>query len=172
MPTHSWIALGVKMRSSGNAEQRAPCPQCAKGPRDDALGFNVETGTYHCFRCGWKGRVGNVARNFQSIARIDDPAVSQRKRKRLQLIWKATVSLNHAEARAARNYIETRALGEILPAPPLTLLAHRGLQYWDGSNLIGTYPAMVALFHGAIGQPVTLHVTYLRRCGCAQCRCP
>ena len=37
---------------------RAPCPECDRGTKDDALGVTVETyGRYvwHCFRCGASG---------------------------------------------------------------------------------------------------------------------
>ncbi len=95
----------------------------------------------------------------------------ERKRERLRRTWKETVPLNHAQARAVRSS-ESRALGEILNSPPAVLRAHPGLTYWDGSKYLGTYPAMVALFHGAGGQPVTLHTTYLRNDGCAKAAVP
>ena len=132
------------------------------------MGVNIETGAFHCFRCGYKGRAGGDITAPRLPMRIDDPAVQERKRERLRQTWKRSVPLNHVDARAVRNYLESRALGEILKAPPAVLRAHRSLPYWDGSKDLGTYPAMVALFHGANGQPVTLHVTYLRSDGCAK----
>jgi putative DNA primase/helicase len=45
------------------------------------------------------------------------------------------------------------------------LRAHPALEYWDGIRSLGTFPAMIALFHGAAGEPVTLHCTYLRADG-------
>ncbi len=152
-------AAGINANPHGRAEQRVPCPQCAKGGRDDALGINIETGAFHCFRCGWKGRAG--AAEVKPIVRFDDPSIAERKRERLRRAWKETLPLNHANARAVRTYLESRALGEILATPPRVLRAHRALPYWDGLTNLGTYPCMVALFHGASGQPVTLHVTYL-----------
>jgi putative DNA primase/helicase len=71
-----------------------------------------------------------------------------------------------------RTYLESRALGEILTAPPAALRAHRELDYWDGSTNLGRFPAMVALYRSANGQPVTLHVTYLRSDGCAKASVP
>jgi hypothetical protein len=160
---------GILANPHGEAEQRIPCPRCDKSSRDTALGVNIETGKFHCFRCDWKGRVGgDNGEQSAPIRRIDDPAVAERKRKRLQRTWKETIPLNHADARPVRTYLECRALGDILQAPPAVLRAHRGLAYWDGKDNFGTYPAMVALFHGADGQPVTLHVTYLRTDGCAK----
>jgi putative DNA primase/helicase len=52
------------------------------------------------------------------------------------------------------------------------LRAHQGLEYWDGSRNLGRFPAMIALYHGTSGQPVTLHVTYLRGDGCAKAAVP
>jgi putative DNA primase/helicase len=165
-----FTASGIVIKPHGQAEQRLPCPHCDRGPRDDALGVNVETGAYHCFRCGWKGRAGGESSAPVPPRRIDDPAIAERKRERLRQTWKQTVSLNHADARPVRNYLEARALGEILSTPPRVLRAHRSLAYWDSysSKIVGHFPAMVALFHGSNGQPVTLHVTWLRADGCAK----
>ena len=166
--------LGITVRENGRIEQRVACPQCSKNARDTALGVNVEDGRYHCFRCGWKGRASDSVTPAlpPRIARIDDPAIAQRKRERLRQTWKESVSLTHSTARAVRTYLESRALGEVLKKPPTVLRAHPALAYWDGVNNLGTYPAMVALFHGATGQPVTLHVTYLRSDGCAKASVP
>jgi hypothetical protein len=166
-------AMGIIANPHGMAEQRVACPQCAKNRRDTALGVNVETGAFHCFRCNWKGRVGGeTGAPVRPAVRFDDPSVAERKRERLRRIWKETLPLNHAEARAVRAYLESRALGEILQAPPMYLRAHRGLPYWDGADNVGSYPAMVALFHAPSGKPVTLHVTYLRSDGCAKAGVP
>src|SRR5580658_933366 len=95
-------SLGIAARANGRVEQRLPCPQCAKNSRDTALSVNVEDGRFHCFRCGWKGRAGDPQlRNLPPrIARIDDPAVAQRKRERLRQTWKESVPLSHSKAQA------------------------------------------------------------------------
>lgn len=165
--------LGINVLAHGRAEQRGPCPQCSDGKRDDALGFNVETGVYHCFRCGWKGRVGSEsAPRPEHFVRVDDPAVAQRKRERLRGTWRATVPLDHPKARPVRNYLMARALGDVLRGPPKVLRAHPALEYWDGTRSLGLFPAMVALFHSAAGDPVTLHVTYLRADGTVKAPVP
>jgi len=166
--------LGITVRENGRVEQRVACPQCAKNARDTALGVNVADGRFHCFRCGLKGRASD-SQGYNPpprIARIDDPAVAERKRERLRQTWKAAVPLSNSKAHAVRVYLESRALGDVLKKPPSVLRAHPGLAYWDGVNNLGTFPAMVALFHGATGQPVTLHVTYLRADGCAKASVP
>jgi putative DNA primase/helicase len=82
------------------------------------------------------------------------------------------VPLSHPSAYAVRTYLQSRALDDVLKRPPAVLRAHPGLTYWDGVNDLGRYPAMIALFHGASGQPVTLHVTYLRPDGCSKAGVP
>jgi len=172
------LGLGIEFDPHGEIEQRVACPQCAKNPRDRTLGINIEDGRYHCFRCEWKGRASAdiYAPRLRSlpprIARIDDPAVAKRKRERLRQTWNESVLLGDSKARAVRSYLESRALGDVLNRPPTVLRAHPGLGYWDGAAQLGTYPAMIALFHDASGHPVTLHVTYLRGDGCAKASVP
>ncbi len=164
--------LGIHTNPAGRPEQRVPCPHCDRGPRDDALGINVETGAFHCFRCGWKGRVGGAIEAGRTIARIDDPAVAERKRERLRKTWRETMPLSHKLAAPVVSYLKARGLSEILKAPPTTLRAHPGLEYFDGAESLGRFPAMIGLFHGAAGEPVTLHATYLRSDGCAKAGVP
>jgi hypothetical protein len=140
--------------------------------KDDALGVNVETGAFHCFRCGWKGRAGGDCTAPRPALRIDDPAVRERKRGRLRSTWRESVPLTHPKAHATQQYLCARGLEEILREPPKVLRAHPGLEYWDGTRSLGIFPAMVALFAGATGDPVTLHVTYLRADGCAKAQVP
>ncbi len=167
-------ALGIAINLRGPVEQRVACPQCAKTRRDDALGVNTDTGAFHCFRCGMKGRAGSdlkVIHGSHLITRIDDPAIAERKRERLRAVWRATVELSHAKARAVRAYLEARALGEILKNP-VALRAHPGLDYWEGHSLLGRFPAMIALFRGTAGDAITLHCTWLREDGCAKASVP
>lgn len=164
--------LGIAVDAHGRVEQRTACPQCAKSTRDDTLGVNIETGAYHCFRCGWKGRAGGECTAPRPIARIDDPAIAERKRERLRRTWADAVPLSSPRAHAVRRYLEARALGDVLKDPPRSLRAHSELEYWDGARCLGRFPAMVALFHGARGEAVTLHVTYLRADGCAKAAVP
>ena len=52
------MLLGISANREGPTEQRTACPNCNMGRKDTALGINMETGVYHCFRCGLKGRAG------------------------------------------------------------------------------------------------------------------
>jgi hypothetical protein len=165
--------LNIVVNQQGKVEQRVCCPHCSKNSRDKSLGVNIDTGAYHCFRCEWKGKAGDVQQApLQRIARIDDPGVAERKRERLRQTWAETVSLSHLTAFPVRRYLESRALGEVIKSPPIVLRAHAGLPCWDGTQLLGSFPAMVALFNGAHGYPVTLHVTYLRADGFAKASVP
>jgi hypothetical protein len=165
--------LGIVIREHGAKEQRVPCPRCDRGPRDQALGVNIETGAFHCFRCQWKGRAGGECNApAATVRRIDDPAIAERKRERLRRTWKQCVPLEHSDARAVRTYLESRALGDVLKAAPKVLRAHPGLEYWDRSKSLGRFPAMVALYQASDEQPCTLHVTWLRSDGCAKAAVP
>jgi putative DNA primase/helicase len=169
----TFTELGIAVRERGNAEQRVPCPQCNRGDSDDALGVNLKTGVFHCFRCGWKGCVGGMhAAAPQASRRADDPAIADGKRERLRRIWKQCVPLHHADAAPVRRYLESRALGAILSEPPRVLRAHPGLEYWDKSRNLGRFPAMVALYQASDEHPVTLHVTYLRPNGATKAAVP
>lgn len=174
MIVDSFAELGIQVNAKGAIEQRAACPQCSIGGRDDALGVNITTGIFHCFRCGYKGRVTGQsgASGLARIGYFDDPATADRRRERLQETWRRSVLLSDCRARAVITYLGTRGLGEILREPPKALRAHPGLKYWDGTRLLGTFPAMLGLFAGSAGQPVTLHVTYLRSDGCAKASVP
>lgn len=164
----NFAELGIEIKPHGSIEQRPPCPECG-----DVGAFSVEIreGRFNCFKCGFKGRVGREL-DYQPITRFDDPAVAERKRERLRRTWKETVPVAHPKAYAVRNYLDSRALGKVLNRPPAVLRAHPGLVYWDGTRELGIFPAMVALFHGASGQPVTIHVTYLRSDGCTKASVP
>lgn len=165
-------SLGISINPRGSAQQRVACPRCARSGRDDALSVNIEAGLYHCFRCDWKGHADQGDVGFTPVARLNDPVRAQRKRDRLRQVWNESLPLTHVAARPVRTYLESRALGDILNAPPSVLRAHRGLIYWDGTKSLGRYPAMVALYHGCNGQPLTLHVTYLREDGCSKACVP
>jgi hypothetical protein len=124
-------AIGIVANPHGAAEQRVPCPNCAKNRRDTALGVNIETGAFHCFRCQSAGRAGGNSGGPRRVIQIDDPAIVLRKHERLRRTWAEAVPLTHPKAFAARNYLESRALGAVLRKPPVVLRAHPGLTYWD-----------------------------------------
>lgn len=164
------LELGVAVDANGPAEQRVPCPRCDRGPRDDAMGANIETGVLHCFRCGWSGRAGSGDTHAGGgIVRIDDPRRAERVRKRLRDIWHTTVPLGEEAARAVQTYLHARGLGQVLLSPPAVLRAHPALAYFDTTGReLGKWPAMVALFANRDGDRCTVHATYLRADGSAK----
>ena len=167
----NFAEMGIEVKSNGPQEQRPRCAQCdKKGP----FSVNVVSGMFQCFSCGWKGRAGNGALEgaHRSITRFDDPSVAERKRERLRKTWRETISINHVNAYPVRAYLDSRFLVDFVWNPPANLRAHPGLAYWEGNKLLGTYPAMVALFSSADGTPTTLHVTYLRVDGSAKAGVP
>ncbi len=160
---------------SGEVEQRIPCPICDRGAADRALGVNIQTGAFHCFRCHWKGRTRDVAENSagpRRVDRIDAASEEPRKRARLERIWRESVPLCSPKAHAVRRYLAARGLSKVLDQPPTTLRAHAALPYFDSTALIGSFPAMIAELTGVSGQPATLHVTYLRGDGTAKAAVP
>jgi hypothetical protein len=51
---------GITLRRSTPGEHRAPCPECDRGPRDDALAVRLAgdgSATWLCHRCGCKGGI-------------------------------------------------------------------------------------------------------------------
>src|SRR5512143_2238004 len=50
-------SAGIALRRTDPGSYRAPCPQCNRGARDDALGVTISPdGSFiaHCFRCAWR----------------------------------------------------------------------------------------------------------------------
>ena len=65
-----------------------------------------------------------------------------------------------ANCRDAIDYLDSRGLW---PLPTgCTLSAHATVEYWDGADRVGRYPALVADVTDADANLVTVHVTYLR----------
>ncbi len=164
----SLAELGVHIRSTAAAEQRVACPRCDRGARDDALGVNVQTGLYHCFRCGWSGRAGTgESRSAIVIRHVDDAERAERVRRRLREVWESSVPLASDLARPVRQYLEVRGLREVLASPPAALRAHPRLAYFDTAarRELGAWPALLALFCDRSGAPLTIHATYVRADG-------
>jgi putative DNA primase/helicase len=170
------IDLGIAYRAHGPAEQRVPCPRCDRGPHDTALGVNIATGIWHCFRCGWSGRAATETRPASVVAQLDDPDRAERVRARLRETWKAAVPLTQAGARPVRNYLAARGLGELLAVMPSCLRAHPSLPYFDTVTRreIGNFPAMIAMLVNRFVDPpiATLHATYLSPEGSTKAKVP
>jgi putative DNA primase/helicase len=139
--------IGIQVRPDGCVEQRVPCPQCAKGDRDDALGVNLETGVYHCFRCSWSGRAGErESRAPAPQAPLPRPAPSG---DTLARIWARTLPLRGTLAEV---YLEHRHC--VLPP------ADSDLRFLPSSERYP--PSLCALITDAVtNKPMSLHFTRL-----------
>jgi ribosomal protein L37AE/L43A len=166
--------LGFAVREHGRVEQRVACPRCGKHEREDTVGINVVRGLWHCFRCGWKGRLGAIPPSqWANPIAIDDPRIAERKRERLRAAWAAAVPLSDPDAHPHRRYLESRALGPaILTLRASAVRAHHSLPYWHAGRLLGEWPALLALVRNGVGDPVTLHATYLRSSGTGKAQVP
>lgn len=61
-------------------------------------------------------------------------------------------------------HLKRRGFGGVWPLPDVLRL-HRALPYWQGSEKVGTFPAMVAPLVAPDGRTVSLHRTYLHKDG-------
>lgn len=61
---------------------------------------------------------------------------------------------------SATLFLKRRGLGGLWPLSECLKL-HRGLDYWEDGQMLGTFPAMVAPLVGADGRLLALHRTYL-----------
>ena len=54
-------AQGIDLRGKTSGRHKTTCPRCSaarRKPHDLCLAFDCEEGTWHCFNCGWAGKVG------------------------------------------------------------------------------------------------------------------
>jgi hypothetical protein len=141
--------LGIVVRGDGRTEQRVPCPQCGRGDRDDALGVNLETRVFHCFRCGWSGRAGDSARREQRRV-VERREQDVRRPPDLGAIWKRTVPLRGTLGEV---YLTHRHCA----LPP----ADSAVRYLPSTDRYP--PSLCALVTDATSNnPLTLHFTRLR----------
>lgn len=165
------VALGVD--AALLTGKHTACPICGGKDRfrfDDKDG----RGTFFCSHCragdgftllerfkGWDFKT--AAREVEQLVGIV-PAVSpvpifseEEKLKALRRVWSEAKALQPGDA--AMRYLAGRGL---VLDPPAALRLHPGLAYRDGADVLGRFPAMVALVTGTDGKGVTLHRTYLQ----------
>ena len=84
-------------------------------------------------------------------------------RERLRKVWGDTVDWRSPKARPLRDYLAHRGLDAgLLTDVGGAIRFHRGLRYYDDEkNLIGIFPALLALVCDTEGKPVTIHRIYL-----------
>lgn len=166
------VALGVD--AAFLTGKHTACPVCGGKDRfrfDDKDG----RGTFFCSNCragdgfsllmnlkGWTFRdaareveqiVGAVTAVLPAPTFCDDDKV-----KTLNRVWREAKPLRDGDE--AMRYLAGRGLHVDLPMSALRL--HPGLVYRDGAEVIGRFPALVAMVTGTDGKGVTLHRTYLK----------
>ncbi|MGH8255575.1 MAG: DUF7146 domain-containing protein [Steroidobacteraceae bacterium] len=161
------LNLGIIIRPDGPTEQRVPCPRCDKGPRDDALGVNIATGVFGCFRCGWRGRAGgsidgsNIIRTSPAAAVV--PCRTSGLAPWAQRLWDESQPLDGA----AVEYLKCRHC--VVPPADGDLRFHHALRHPCGH--VG--PALVArVTHAITGAPMSLHRTWITTTGKARIEKP
>jgi hypothetical protein len=156
---------GIYLKRWQPGEHRAPCPECRKGNRDDALAVKIDYeggATWVCHRCQWSGGIG--ARN-----RTERPPVRRRPRP-------DPIESVHFARWARRLWCQCEPIRPGTPAA--TYLERRGCAlppedgdlrwYFDAPNKREGYsgPALVGLVTDAIsGEAINLHRTWLTRDG-------
>lgn len=155
-----------------------PCPLCGghaqmpKGRGVRCWGQMFPDGWIWCFRVPsrWQNPDGSYRHPPDGdrpaapilLDPVDDSAGEAKRRAALEALTSAALPADHPEAGPLRAYLAGRGLtGEI----PATLLYHPALRYYDGRELLGTFPAMLALVESEEERPVTVHRTYLTRAG-------
>lgn len=165
-------ALGVD--AAHLTGKHTACPVC--GGKDRFRFDNKDgRGTFYCSHCGagdgftllrnlrgWDFRT--AAREVEHVAGVV-PAVSpaltfsdEDKLRALRRVWAESAPLRPGDE--AMRYLAGRGID--LDEPPTCLRLHPGLSYRDGAEVLGRFPALVALVVGPDGKGVTLHRTYLK----------
>ncbi len=98
------------------------------------------------------------------ITHSKSPADNERIKLTLRTVWSASKSVHHPSAEPARRYLQSRGLDSLIPDWP-SIRFHPSMQYRDDDNqLIGHYPAILALIENG-NDPVTIHRLFLSNDG-------
>ena len=112
----------------------------------------------------------SARKHLPAPAKILEPEELQRRKNKLNAVWSASYPLDHPLAEPARAYLAARRLADILHDAPNDVRLHPQLTYWQptGSGsyeVVGDFPALVALVRDPNGQPISLHRTWLTPAG-------
>ena len=171
-PPQDLADLGIKLKQPHRiGEHRAPCPWCARGPKDDALAVSVEPdagATWYCHRCqaaggiagaNWRPAAPRISR-ARPQARQDAPGRAGRSttiEPWAAAFWTSCRPID--DACAAGRYLARR--GCMLPDcdPEESHLRWR-LDVRHRTGHVG--PAIVAMVTDvATGEPISLHRTWI-----------
>jgi putative DNA primase/helicase len=158
---------GVFLRGWQPGEHRAPCPQCGRGKRDDALAVKLEPdggATWTCHRCGWKGGIGPCGSEHpyrpthRRQERRAEPERYVALSEKGQTLWRSCRVIEPGTV--AATYLENRRC----IIPPGDLRWHPALAYYikDRREPVHVGPALVALVTDVeTAEPISLHRTWI-----------
>ena len=153
---------GIRLKEYQPGEHRCPCPECGRGPRDDALAVRIDHdgATWTCHRCEWKGGIG--------------PERSERRAKTAHRRQGRQPEPEHHVTLSPWGLTLWDQCSSILPGTPAANYLHQrccivppGDLRWhpDLLDRISGYrgPALVGLVADALtGEPINLHRTWLQ----------
>jgi putative DNA primase/helicase len=151
---------GIRLRHHKPGEQRAPCPECERGPRDDALAIRIDGdgATWICHRCGWSGGV-RPERGASCRREVVRPVPTPEPEQHYTLapwgldLWDSCNAI--LPGTTAAIYLDQRCC----IVPPGDLRWHPALEE-KVSGYSG--PALVGLVTDALtGEPINLHRTWI-----------
>lgn len=149
------------------------------GRRNDDAGWcklfsDLRGGVFGCYRAGLSETWSAVDRTTmtreqraewarQVMAETVEREAQQRQRwaenaRRNGQVWAQCMPL--VDGDPATLYLKRRGFGRVWPLPEVLRL-HCALPYWQGTEMLGTFPAMVAPIVAPDGRAVALHRTYL-----------
>jgi len=151
--------------------KHGPCPICDGKDRyrwDDKDG----SGSYYCSQCGPGDGMSLLMRftglDFAGAAKAVDEVVNNVQhvepkpkadpRIRLRKVYSGLGDMSGVNP--VRKYLRSRGLN-----PTSATHYHPGMTYFEDGRQVGSYPAMLHMFQGMDGAPLTYHVTYLTRDG-------
>lgn len=159
----TWADVGIALPYGATGEVRITCPQCSPSRRKNhvaCLAVNVNTGTWLCHHCGWRGGLYGPHQDT-ALPPLPRPTVSpdERKRAALRRVWREAYRLTAGDPVIA--YLRQRGIAIQLADFPAVLRYHPRLVYRHGDGHRTYHPAMLARVDDPSGRAVTLHRTYL-----------
>jgi twinkle protein len=71
-----WSDIGIDTRGKATGHTKTLCPQCShtrKKKLDPCLSVDLDQGVYHCFNCGWAGRLKAARDDYGTLPPIRKP---------------------------------------------------------------------------------------------------
>lgn len=162
------ILLQLGIGSEFLKNKHGPCPVCGGKDRfrfDNKNGY----GEYYCEQCrpgdgidllmkfhGWDFK--KTAKEIEKIIGVVEFTPAKPKKDPLPKLKKiSNESKKLTGTDPATKYLNGRGLSLI----PQELTYHEGLDYYEGKNKIGKFPAMLAVIQDRNGNNLTYHVTHI-----------